>query len=142
MAIPICPSDLTVELSSDGTTWDDVSAFIGRVDPQSRDMPRLVYKTFAGPVYCTGVADPTDVEIEILVTEDDADAYTVLRAAHFAGTAVGLRWKPTGGTKAWTAASGMLTSWDDPELNASEDTTLPIALATLTVDQVGWALAA
>lgn len=141
-ALGLCTANTLVEMSVDGTTWTDITDFVGRIDPQAREVPRQTYKTFGGPVYCTGIADPTDVELEILVTEADTDPYTVLREKHFDGTLIGLRWQPNTGASAkrWTVINARIPSWDDPEIVAESDT-LPIALATLNVDQVNWELA-
>lgn len=138
-AIPLCPSGGITEMSTDNTDWTDISAFVGRVDPQARDVPLLTYKTFGGPVICTGIADPTDIELELLATEGATDPYSVLRAAHFANTPVSLRWSANTGTGAqqWSATDALVLSWDDPELSADSDTLLT-ALATLSVDQVAW----
>jgi len=143
-ADPICPGGVKVELNADGgATWDDITDWVGRIDPGARERTVLTYQTFSGPKSCIGPAAPVNIELEFLYTEADTEPYAVIRAAHYAGTVVGVRWQATTGTgaKVWTAATATVPTFDEPELNATSDTGI-IVLATLSADVIDWAVAA
>jgi hypothetical protein len=142
-AVPICPAGALVELSEDGTAWTDISDWVRRVDPGARERTLLTFKTFGGSKSCTGTADPTDIELEILYTEADTDPYAILRDAHYADTPVHLRWAAVTGAggKEWVAAAARVPTWDEPELNADADEPLSV-LATISADTITWLTAA
>lgn len=142
-ATPYCALGALVEISDDGTTYDDISDWVRRIDPQERETPLLTFKTFTGPKSCTGPADPVDIEIEALYTEATTDVYAMIRGAHYAGSKLSVRWQvntATGGMQ-WLAANCSVPTFDEPEISADSDEPLWF-LGTLSADTITWLAAA
>lgn len=137
----LCP-DPTFELSTDGTAWTDVTAWVSRVDPQARERPQFTYQTFAGTYSCAGPLGPLDIELEAMYSEaDTAEPYGIIRTAFYTNAPLQLRYTASGdGTKQWTATDASVTSFDEPEISAGSDTLLGFA-ATLTTEDFAWAAA-
>lgn len=138
-ATPYCALGALVEISDDGTTFDDISDWVRRIDPQERETPLLTFKTFTGPKSCTGPADAVDIEIESLYTEGATEPFAAIRAAHYSGSKLTVRWQvntATGGMQ-WLAANASVPTFDEPEISADSEEPLWF-LATLSADTITW----
>lgn len=141
-ATPYCALGALVEISNDGTTFDDISDWVRRIDPQERETPLLTFKTFTGPKSCTGPADAVDIEIEALYTEGATDVYAMIRDAHYAGSKLSVRWQVNTGVGGmrWLAADCSVPTFDEPEVSADSDEPLSF-IGTLSADSITWVAA-
>lgn len=132
-----CPSGFDLATSADGTTWAEHRATVRHVNPAARTREQLTYMTSDGAVICPGRAEPTEVEIDNLYQESDTGLYAILRAAHYSGDALHVRWSPEGATKHWITDEAYVTGFDEPDLDNDADSAL-FFLATLSAQTIDW----
>lgn len=107
--------DCKIEISTNGSVWDDVSGFANTVTISGGD--RLTAESFTAdgeyPIVTTSKRSSIDVSMRCLYTEGGSDPYEVLRAAYENGTDLYLRWSPAGGTSGdfqFTTPAGIVMS--------------------------------
>lgn len=107
--------NVKVELSSDGSTWINVSGSTSGVIVKGGE--RAVYEI--SPVFgdatkvMTGVRKPYTLTVKSVYTENMTEAYSVLDAAYLANSLVYLRWTPAGDTPGvyrYTTVGGRVVS--------------------------------
>jgi hypothetical protein len=132
-----CQNDFDFDLSLDGTAWTTHRATIGHVAPAERAREVFTYQTSDGPVTCSGPPAPTEIEIDSLYTEDAAEAYAILRQAHYDDLPIWARWTPNGATKRWVANDARVLTWDEPDLDNAGSSLLSF-IATLSTTDLTW----
>jgi len=88
-----------VEISTNGTTWTDISGAATAVSVSGGDRQTgEAYPLNADvAVITTGKRDPIEVTVKALYTEGTSDAYETVRGAYEGGTSLYVRWSPAGG---------------------------------------------
>lgn len=128
----ISQAGFKVEVSSDGSSWTDVSGASGTVQLSGGDVKVGSQHTADGSqaiVVTSNKTEPIEVTIKTLYTETAGEAWKVVKAAYDAANKViYLRWSPKGGgagsARFTTAAGGVaaaapLTSCLPPDLDAA-----------------------
>lgn len=107
--------DCKIEISTNGTAWNDASGFSNTVTIAGGD--RLTAESFTAdgeyPIVTTSKRTSMDVTMRCLYTEGGSDPYETLRQAYENGTDLYLRWSPKGGTTGdfqFTTPAGIVMS--------------------------------
>jgi hypothetical protein len=115
MAGEISFSKAKVEVSTNGTTWTDISGAATAVEVKGGD--RKVGEAYAYsldyPIITYGKRDPINVTVKALYTEGASETFETTRAAYEAGTSLYVRWSPKGGATGnfqFTTDAGVVTS--------------------------------
>ena len=89
-----------VELSSDGSTWSDVSGSTSAVivDGGERPVTEFVPLFSETTKAKTGERARVDIVVKSVYTEVPGEAYSILDTAYLIGGEIGLRWTPAGGS--------------------------------------------
>ena len=92
--------NVKVEVSTDGTTWTDISGFANSVEIGGGDRQTGEVYTFDGDtaIITTGKREPLEITVKAVYTEGANDPFEVVRAAYEGGTSLYVRWSPKGGT--------------------------------------------
>lgn len=116
----ISPKDMYVAVSTDGSSFTDISGNSSNVEPDGGDRKSGEFYTFdtdyAG--LTRGKREPIDLKVSILYTEGGSDAWTVVNTAYENNTALYLRWSPKGNTTGnlrFTTGAGIVTSMIYPQ---------------------------
>jgi len=136
-----------VEISVNGTDWTDISGHSAMVSPTGGDRQTGQAYTFDGeyPIVKVGKMNPRQTRIDIIYTEESADAYEIARAQFEAagGGAMYARWSPAGGSggdKLVTTDAGFVQDFQYPEVDSEATgpmkTYFVIQHATLTTSTV------
>lgn len=137
--------DMTLELSTNGTAWTDVSGFSTSVEPDGGARKVGETHTLEGdtPIISKGKRESIDLKCKIVYTEGAADAFAMVQAAYDANTPLYARYSPKGGgsgSKMYTSGPGIVTECPYPAGEAeSEDLILvefTLKVATLTQSTV------
>lgn len=117
-----------VEISTDGTAWTDISGHAFRVTPSASSRNQGQAYTFDGenPIVKVGKKQPQTVRVDIIYTEQTADAYEVARAAYESagGGTLYVRWSPAGGgsgDKQLSSGSGFVQEFGYAEIDAESN---------------------
>jgi len=119
-----------IAISTDGAAWTDISG-------STQSLEETTQTRITGEVYtldgdaalpCGGKIEPTEITVNIVYTETDAEAYEIVRLIFEGSTSCGtgdiyLRWAPRGnsaGNEQITTGAGTLVSFTYPPMNASE----------------------
>jgi len=121
----------TVGVSSDGSSWTDISGFAMSVTGQSQDRMSGEVYTFDGDTAIIGAGkrEPEEIEISYVYTEGGSDPFEVIRAVFENATAYYFRWTvkaATTGNFRFTTPACYVTSFTYPEIEA-ENAGDPIA---------------
>lgn len=114
-----------IEVSTNGSSWTDISGFANSVDPgESTRMLGEVY-TFDGDtaIITAGKRQPLDLDLKFVYTEGGSEVFEVVRAAHEAGTNLYVRYTvkaASTGNFRYTSAAGLIGSFKYPAVD-SED---------------------
>jgi len=89
-----------VEVSTNGTTWTDVSSSMAAVemDGGERDVGSVTAFGQDYPSVGVGPRKEVKVKLKVIYDEGTSGAFETLRAAYENGTNVYVRWSPLGGT--------------------------------------------
>lgn len=105
-----------VEISSNGTTWTDISGFSSNIEPDPGKRQSGEVWTYSGDKARIegGKKEPLNVKVSLVYTEGSTDPYNVVLGYFDAtgGTKAQVRWSPKGGTTGnyqFTADSGVIT---------------------------------
>lgn len=92
-------ADLKVEFSDDGSTWDDISGFANKVEPEDAERPTGEINTADGdkPIVKAGKRKAQKIKITIVYTEGISDAWKTIRAVFESGGNAYIRYAPRGG---------------------------------------------
>jgi len=106
---------LYVALSTTGTTFVDISGHANGVTPGGGE--RSVGEVFTGdtdiPILTVGKRSMMELTLNAIYTEITTDAYTLIKTAYEAASALYLRWAPKGNTSGnilYTTAAAYVTS--------------------------------
>ena len=90
--------DARLEVSTNGTTWTDISGSANSVDPGSAKRATGMANVFDGdlPVVTIGKREPMEVTITALYTETAGEVFEVMRPLFDAHTRVYFRYSPKG----------------------------------------------
>jgi hypothetical protein len=135
-----------VEISSDGSTWNDISGYAQSVSPG--DGTRLTGTAFTfdgnGPIITAGKLDAQESTIGIVYTEDTGGAYD--RAKGYfdgASSTCYLRVAPNGNTTGnfrFTSTKGVITQF--PAFHELDASSGDPQMIEFTVQHGGWTKAA
>lgn len=92
--------DCKVEISTNGTTWTDISGAASSVEVGGGDRQTGEVYTFDGDtaLITFGKREPLEITVKTVYTEGTSEAYETVRAAYEAGTSLYIRWSPRGGS--------------------------------------------
>jgi hypothetical protein len=137
-----------IEISTNGSTWVDISGATNMVDvPEQSRMSGAAY-TFDGDgaVLARGKREPIDLTVTIIYTEvDSTEPFEVVRGLHETddGADIYLRWSPDGGgtgDNQYSTGASNLSGFQYPPVNsASGDpivTTFTVTAALITTAAV------
>lgn len=143
----ISQSGFKVEVSTDGTSWTDISGQAAAVNVDGGDVPVGEQMTAEGGesiVVSSNKVEPRDVTVRSVYTEGATEAFEVVYAQYAgADKTIYLRWSPAGGATGevqytcavgGSAAAVPITSCTLPELDAGSS---DIALFEFTVKTPG-----
>ena len=121
----VVASGLKLELSTNGTTWTDISGSSNKIDIGGGDRPIETTKLFGGnaPIVTSGAADSIEAKITALYTEVANETWELARAAYEAGSALYVRYSPAGGTTGkfqFASGSGRVKNAVWPSADASD----------------------
>lgn len=119
--------DARIEVSTDGTTWTDISGAANSVTPSGGGRMTGETYTFDGdnPIVTVGKSQPWDLTITAVYTEGATDVFMLLLPIWESGGDVWVRYAPKGGQtgeKMLTAGPGKLTAFNYPTISAQEGT--------------------
>lgn len=125
----ISPKDMVVEISSDGSTWTNISGDATSVEPDGGERQTGNFKTFDGDTsgLVRGKRDPLTAKISILYNEGVSSGWAMVQAAYENNTALYARWAPKGattGNKRFTTSAGIVKT--QPYAGGSADSADPI----------------
>lgn len=131
-AIPV--SGFKVEVSTDGSSWTDISGQASTVTVDGGDIPVGEQMTATGSeaiVVSSGKVEPRSVTVRSVYTEESGEAFETVYAVYAgADKVIYLRWSPKGGgtgdvrytcAVAGAAAAVPMVSCSLPELDAAGD---------------------
>jgi len=114
-----------VGISVNGTAWTDISGHSAKVSPTGGDRQQGKAYTFDGeyPIVKVGKMNERQTRIDIIYTEEAADAWAVARAQFVAagGGTMYARWSPGGGDVGddlYTTDAGFVVDFSYPEVDA------------------------
>lgn len=89
-----------VEISTNGTSWTDISGVATGVEVGGGDRQTGEAYTYDGDtaIITTGKREPLEITVKTVYTEGTSEAYETVRAAYEAGTSLYIRWSPRGGS--------------------------------------------
>ena len=104
-----------VGISTDGSSWTDISGFAAMVDLSGGDRNTGVVYTADGDtaIIKGGKRTPVTVTASVVYTETASEPYDTVNDAYEAGTALYLRWSPGGGDSGdlgYTTSAGIVKS--------------------------------
>ena len=117
-------SEFTVEVSTDGVTWIDISGTASVVEEseQARKSGEAYTATGKGPVLVTGKLEAMETKISSVYTEEEGEAFEVMHAIHIGTGQAYFRYATQGGA----VGANMFTACGD-DLSA-----IPIPLIGFT----------
>lgn len=114
-----------VEISTNGTSWTDISGHSQKVSPTGGDRQTGQAYTFDGeyPIVKVGKMNPRETRVDLIYTEETADAYEAARAQFEAagGGTIYARWSPAGGNVGdaqYTTDAGFVKDFSYPEVDS------------------------
>lgn len=117
-----------MEISSNGSSWTDVSGESQKVTPGGGDRQTGQAYTFDGetPIVKVGKRNPMNTRVDVIYTEEAADAYELARAQFEAagGGTMYVRWSPAGGNAGdfmWTTDAGFVQDFSYPPVDSEEN---------------------
>ena len=136
-----------VEVSLDGADWTDISGHEQSVDAPAQKRISGEGYTHDGDtaLIAGGKREPVEVTVNIVYTEEAADAFEVARALFEAddGTAMYVKWSPAGGSGGdaeYSTGAGEIVSFMYPPTDASSGdpimTAFTVKCAALTQSTV------
>lgn len=104
-----------VEISTNGTTWTDISGFANSIEVSGGDRQTGETYTFDGDtaIIAVGKREPWEITLKVVYTEGVNEPFEVVRAAYESGTSLYVRWSPKGGASGsfqYTSAAGVVTA--------------------------------
>lgn len=119
-----------VEVSTNGSSWTDISGTITSIDPGEQAKNVGEEYTLSGDyaVLGDGKFQPAEVTGKGLWTPTAGEAFAAVQAAWTAKGPFYLRWSPQGGasgTKRYTTDKGYLTSFMWPKADATDAKPVP-----------------
>lgn len=117
-------ANVKVEVSTNGTTWTDVSGAAATVEPGGGNKMTSETYTFDGedPIVVTGKNEPFELTITAVYTEGASDLFEIARPVFESGGSFWVRYSPAGGQTGefqFTTAAGRLTDLTYPSTDAS-----------------------
>lgn len=114
----ISMANAKVEVSTDGSTYTDISGFAAQVEVSGGDRQAGDSYTYDGDtaIITIGKREPIDITVNVVYTEGSSDPFEAVRAQYEAGSDLYVRWSPKGGStgdKQYTA-NGPVTSFAYP----------------------------
>jgi hypothetical protein len=117
--------NVKVELSTDGSTWIDVSGSSSSIQIKGgeRDVMEITPLFADAPVTRTGAPNPIKIAIKSVYTEVATEAREILDTAYAANTPLSLRYSITGGlpgNRRYIATNARITKPAFPDGDVSE----------------------
>ncbi len=126
-----------VEVSTDGTTWTDISGFATAVELGGGERQTGTAFTFDGDtaIIRGGKREPLEVTVRVVYTEGASDPAETVRAAYENGTDLYIRWSPKGGASGdalFTTDAAVVTTPPYPAGEAGSGDPVVIEFTALT----------
>jgi hypothetical protein len=108
--------DFTIEVSTDGSTWTDISGSANAVTPGTQTQMTGTIYTGQGRVaiVTSGKLEPLEVEVRIVYTEESGEGFAFIRPEFEAGDRIYFRYSPKGigatGRAVFTASNDQATA--------------------------------
>ena len=129
--------DLEISLSTNGSSWTDISGFANSIGIGGGDREIGEFFTADGdiPVLGAGKRAALELTVKILYTEGGSDPYTTVRSAYENATALYVRFSPKGGDSGefmFTSAAGYVMNavYPQGEVQSGEPTPVEFILKT------------
>jgi len=111
--------DCKVEISTNGTTWTDISGAASSVEVGGGDRQTGEVYTFDGDtaLITFGKREPLEVTVKTVYSEGTSEPFEIARGAYEGGTAFYVRWSPRGGATGqarYTTSEGRVTAFGYP----------------------------
>jgi len=112
--------DCKVEVSTNGSTWTDISGFATSVEVGGGDRQTAEAYTFDGDtaIVASGKREPVEVTVKVVYTEGTSEPFETVCAAYEAGSDFYVRWSPKGGQAGeflFTSGKGIIKSLTYPQ---------------------------
>lgn len=114
-----------VEISTNGSSWTDISGHANKVSPSGGDRQTGKAYTFDGeyPIVKVGKMNERETRVDIIYTEETNDAFEKARAQFEAagGGTMYARWSPAGGSVGeflFTTDAGFVKDFSYPEVDS------------------------
>lgn len=122
-----------VEISTDGSTWTDVSGAANKVDPGTTGRDFGETNTFDGdsPIVTSGKKKSVELSVSIVYTEGGSDAFEIFRSAYENQTDIYLRYSPKGSTTGYnlyTSSVGKVFDFMYPAIDAGSAAAIMVDL--------------
>lgn len=129
----ITGKDMTIQVSTDGVTYTDISGSTNNVEPGGGTRKTGSQHTFEGdtPLVGAGKKEATTVKMKIIYTEDAGEAAALIKDYHDNNTPCYLRYRPKGDTAGnwqFTGGPGYFTTPVFPKLDS--DNATPVLVDT------------
>lgn len=133
------PCAAKVEMSFDGAAWVDISGHSAQVSPSPQTRMTGTAYTFDGDtaIIKSGKREPVEVEVKIIYTEVDADAFDQVRARFEVdcGEDTYIRWSPAGGNagdQEYSTGCAIVNSFEWPGVEAASADPIPVSFKVTT----------
>ena len=123
------PTEMYVGVSTDGSSWTDVSGYANSVEISGGERQTGSAHTFDGDtaIIKAGKRDPLTITVRGVYTETATQFYDKVVDAYTAGTSFYVRWSPGGGDSGdlgFTSSSGFIKN--NPYPAGSTDDAAPV----------------
>jgi len=110
-----------IAISTDGSTWTDISGFANSVEPDGGERSTGMFHTADGdtPIVTVGKRESVKLDVKTAYTEGGSDPFEVVRAAYEGATSLYVRYAPKGnaaGNFMFTSAAGFVTNAPYPKI--------------------------
>jgi|SRR5581483_11778806 len=114
-----------IEMSTNGSSWTDISGFANSVEPDGGDRDIGSVFTFDGdtPILTSGKRKEMTIKANIVYTEGGSEAFETYRQAYENNTRFYLRWTPAGNTSGkfqFISSAGFAKSAPYPGVKADD----------------------
>lgn len=120
----VSSSSYKVEISTNGSTWTDISGAANTVSTSGWEKMTGETYTFDGDnaIVTVGKSQPGEIAVALVYTEGASDAFEVVRAVFEAGSSLYVRYAPKGGQTGefvFTTGAGVVSSFTYPAGDAA-----------------------
>lgn len=121
--------DCPIEVSTNGTTWTNISGSTNSIEPSTQTRMTGVTYTLDGDgaIITAGKKEPVELDVRILFTPSATEAFQIVRAAFEARQDLYVRWSPQGGAVGQLRyqSKGVIAEFLYPRAMAEEAVAIP-----------------